>query len=413
MLLCDRSDAAVRRTAREAGFAELLAKPVTPGALALAAAAALQGWTDGPGGHTAAISHATPRPDFGGARVLLAEDNPINQEVALELLSAVGLDVVVAGDGSQAVGHAQAEPFALVLMDVQMPGVDGLEATRLIRAIPAHARTPILAMTANAFGDDRQACLDAGMNGHIAKPVDPERLYELLAHWLPVRQVEFVTPPPPMAARLAGLEGIVVTRALTYLPGRDDILARVLAQFAAGYALGMPALQEQIDQGRWAQARAEVHALRGACGAVGAVHLLEQAQALEERLRDAAIAHASPQPADGEPLAAAARALNQALLRLVAAIRGARLDGAPPPSAAPDAREVARLCSQLEGLLLRADFAANACLRDAATTLRAAYGDAALRGIEEPLRRYDHDSALAALRALPGAQPQRSGAPDQ
>ncbi|NUP85732.1 MAG: PAS domain S-box protein, partial [Burkholderiaceae bacterium] len=412
LLLCDRSDAAVRRTAREAGFADLLAKPVTPGALALAAAAALQGWTESTGVPTAAISHAPPRPDFGGARVLLAEDNPINQEVALELLSAVGLDVVVAGDGSQAVGHAQAEPFALVLMDVQMPGVDGLEATRLIRAIPGHAQTPILAMTANAFGDDRQACLDAGMNGHIAKPVDPERLYELLAQWLPVRQADAATAPPPaseptgdekagradvqavsgprsdpvprpgvaappMAARLAGLEGIVVTRALTYLPGRDDILARVLAQFAEGYALGMHGLQEQIDHGRWAQARAEVHALRGACGAVGAVHLLEQAQALEERLRDAANPHASVKPADCEQLAAAARELDQALLRLVAAIRDARLDGAPPLVAPADTREVARLCSQLEGLLSRADFAANACLRDAAATLRAAYGDAA------------------------------------
>lgn len=204
-----------------------------------------------------------------------------------------------------------------------------------------------------------------------------------------------------------------MTRALTYLPGRDDILARVLGQFAAGYGHGLPALAEQIEQGRWVQARAEVHALRGACGAVGAVALLDEAQVLEERLRALATGHVQPDVGASEQLRALAIGLDESLRRLVAAIRAARLDELPAPAVALDIDALAQQRLQLDRLLERADFAANACLREAAATLRAAFGDAALRRIEEPLRRYDHETALAALRSLPGAQPQAAGAPDQ
>ncbi|MBI5331196.1 MAG: PAS domain S-box protein [Betaproteobacteria bacterium] len=125
------------------------------------------------------------RRDFSHCRILLAEDDFINQEVALELLrNAAGLHTDLAVNGEEALALAANTAYDLILMDVQMPLMDGLEATRALRLLPAYAHTPILAMTANAFDEDRQRCIAAGMNGHVPKPVDPDRLFEVMLHWL-------------------------------------------------------------------------------------------------------------------------------------------------------------------------------------------------------------------------------------
>ena len=121
---------------------------------------------------------------FSGTRILLAEDEPINREVSLMLLEDVGLAVDVAEDGSAAVEMAKLNHYALILMDMQMPKLNGIEATQVIRTLPGYERTPIVAMTANVFNEDRQACLEAGMVDHIGKPIRPEKLFMTLLAWL-------------------------------------------------------------------------------------------------------------------------------------------------------------------------------------------------------------------------------------
>ncbi|WP_326541516.1 response regulator [Pseudorhodoferax sp.] len=234
-----------------------------------------------------------------GQRILLAEDNPVNREVAQDLLQLVGLAVETAWDGGRAVEMALSRHYDLVLMDVQMPVMDGTEATRAIRQRIGQS-LPILAMTANAFAEDRQACLEAGMNDHVGKPVDPEVLYAKLLRWLPLResspsgrmtlQDAGGQPREPLQDRLARVPGFDVEQALRHVAGQMPILERALGRFVETYALGLPELLDASGtppevSARW---RKVCHSVRGALTTVGAPALLQDLRSFEQQLTESA-----------------------------------------------------------------------------------------------------------------------------
>ena len=228
-----------------------------------------------------------------GTQVLLVEDNAINEEVASAMLHEAGLSVDIARNGLEAVNKAGAQHYALVLMDMQMPVMDGLEATRQIRQLPNWADIPILAMTANVFADDRKSCVDAGMNGHVAKPVNPNTLLTELAKWLPTAKA----PEANLAAKapasdeekrqaLSSIPGLDAATGLLSVRGKINSYSRLLGKFISNHQADFSLIRQQIATQNHHDARRLAHSLKGASGALGAVTVQAQAAALEAAIQE-------------------------------------------------------------------------------------------------------------------------------
>ncbi len=293
VLVSARDQDELQQRAREAGFGEVMLKPVTPSMMHDCLMRVLKrGAGATPARRSIETTEAALRERHRGARVLLAEDNPVNQEVAADLLQAAGLVVDIAGDGEQAVRLAKRGAYDIVLMDVQMPRMDGLEATRLLRQDPQMGDLPILAMTANAFSEDRQACLDAGMNEHLAKPVDPVILHEALLRWLPARTrlAEPVpAPAPPLSMspeqQLDGIRGLDLTVTYEQCANKPALAVRVLRQFLSHYRNAGAAMLDYLQAGEHEELRRKLHSLRGAAGAVGAMQVLEGVMKIQAAIK--------------------------------------------------------------------------------------------------------------------------------
>jgi CheY-like chemotaxis protein len=265
---------------------------------------------------------------ISGARVLLVEDNEINQQVAQEILQGAGFNVTVANNGQEGLDAAQKDRFDAILMDIQMPVMDGYTATREIRNLKSEIRNvPIIAMTAHAMAGDEQKSITAGMNGHVTKPIDPDQLFSTLQKWIKpsaervqVQQSEVAVEQSetdkavPAEDELPGsLSGFDLADGLKRLQGNKKLYRKLLLSFARDYNAVANEIRQALDAVDFDQAHSLVHNLKGLAGNLAATDLQAAAVDLEKLVKSVDKKAPSPEQLNLR-LSELENALNQALV---------------------------------------------------------------------------------------------------
>ena len=322
------------------------------------------------------------------------EDNELNREVAGDLLSDAGLQVDMAFNGQIALERIQQQHYDLVLMDMQMPVMDGLTATRLLRAMPQFDRLPVIAMTANAMAADRQQCLDAGMNDHVPKPIEPDVLFQTLLKWVrPLPRSDLaVTAPravqlPPDIPAITGLD---VVGGLRRVRGKKDFYAKLLRRFAAEQGGTPQAIRASLDSGQRETAQRQAHTLKSLAASIGMGEIAQQAAQVEADIKNG-VEVLALQPG----LAVLESRLQLFLQELQHKLPPTSTNASP--QVGQDAQQLAGVCSTLARLLADDDLEAVEWLAEHEALLRRALGESYVP-IADAVRRFDCAQALSRLR---------------
>lgn len=394
----------VMEQAAHIGLDGFLIKPVTPSMLVDTIVGVFSAHPGDEAGDASDVWSIKTLHDILNAHVLVVEDNEINRQLAQELLQQAGLVVTLAHNGQEAVDLVERVHFDAVLMDIHMPIMGGFEATQIIRANPLRAHLPIIAMTANAMTGDRERCLAAGMNDHVAKPIDPELLFMALSTWIAPGQRALpdgvvrghtTTPVTPQASVLPDdLPGIDIAVGLRGAGGDAVLLHKILMSFLRDHQHDAQAIRQALDAQDTHLAQRIAHTLKGVSGSIGARTLRPAAIAMDAALRSRATA----------TYARLLDALENALGLVVNSLTWlARQDvgsGVADASAAPiDLAAMQPLLDQLAGLLRDLDPDAE----EAALALRRRLGpdaQATANELVKQLAKFDFDGAGHTLTRL-------------
>jgi two-component system sensor histidine kinase/response regulator len=379
-----RDEAMELAQARGAILRSVLSKPTTPSSLLEAIGEALnRGIVNETRSGQRSDNQSEAMAQLRGARLLLVEDNDLNQELALELLRGAGIEVVLAGHGQEALEILERDPhFDGVLMDCQMPVMDGYTATRAIRRNPHLAQLPVIAMTANAMAGDREKVLEAGMVDHIAKPLNVAAMFNTIARWV---KPALAAPAPVPPGALPAVPGLDTAAGLAGCNGNRELYRRLLQRFAAAQANFTAAFNA-------ARAGADpelplrlAHTLKGTAGTIGAKGVQAAAAVLEQACR---------QGADAELIEQQLAAVMAALQPVLTGLAVLEAAPAPPPAAAA-------LLERVRSLLVASDSGANGALAELTQLVADSAWAQPVAAAAQAAAAYDFDAALAALPPAP------------
>jgi signal transduction histidine kinase/CheY-like chemotaxis protein/HPt (histidine-containing phosphotransfer) domain-containing protein len=336
-----------------------------------------------------------------GVRILLAEDIEINQQIAVELLERVGASVEVAADGLEAVRKMLEQPappiFDVVLMDVQMPEMDGFKATKKIRSDPRFASFPIVAMTAHATIEERQKCLAAGMDGHVSKPIDPSSLFDTLERFAaPTRKGPAVVPQDRVLAivaeadELPDVPGLNTAEGLLRVAGNKTLYRKLLRQFAETEADAAERIRVALAENDRALAERLAHSVKGVSANIGAYAVQNAAAHLDKAIATSVPAAEIEVWRDG---------LEQCLAPLIHRLKGELDVTDGKPAQAGDPEQVKVVVEQLSHYLADSNAAAIDYFETAAPHLRILFGAREVEHFAGLVENYSFSEALDRLMA--------------